>query len=35
MGEESLDYFDTLVEDWRTAGGAEATQAVNDMYGNQ
>ena len=35
MGEESLDYFDTLVEDWRTAGGDEATQAVNDMYGNQ
>lgn len=34
MGEEPIDYFDTLVEDWRAAGGDEATQAVNEMYGN-
>lgn len=33
MGEESIDYFDTLVEDWKAAGGDEATQAVNEMYG--
>lgn len=33
MGEETIDYFDTLVEDWKAAGGDEATQAVNEMYG--
>ena len=35
MGEEPIDYFDTLVEEWRAAGGDEATQAVNDMCGAQ
>ena len=34
-GEEPLDYFDTLVEEWKTAGGDTATQDVNQMYGNQ
>lgn len=33
MGEESIDYFDTLVENWKTAGGDAATKAVNEMYG--
>ena len=35
MGEESIDYFDTLVEKWKTAGGETVTKAVNDMYGNK
>lgn len=34
MGEESIDYFDTVVQDWKAAGGEEATQAMNDKYGN-
>ena len=34
MGEEPVDYFDTLVENWKTAGGAAATEAVNAMYAN-
>lgn len=33
-GEEPVDYFDTLVEEWRTAGGDTATKEVNEMYGN-
>jgi len=33
MGKESIDYFDKLVENWRVAGGDEATEAVNEMYG--
>ncbi|WP_155990404.1 extracellular solute-binding protein [Paenibacillus graminis] len=35
MGKESIDYFDKLIQDWREAGGDEATEAVNKMYGNK
>ena len=33
-GEVPVDYFDTLVEEWRTAGGDTATKEVNEMYGS-
>ncbi|MDU4696496.1 MAG: extracellular solute-binding protein [Paenibacillus sp.] len=33
MGAESIDYFDKVVENWRTAGGNDVTEAVNEMYG--
>lgn len=33
-GLEPVDYFDTLVEEWKTAGGDEVTKAVNDAYSN-
>lgn len=35
MGAESIDYFDTVVSNWRTAGGDAATEAVNEMYGSK
>ncbi len=35
MGVEPIDYFDTLVAEWKAAGGDEATKAVNDMYGTK
>ncbi|MGN7455394.1 extracellular solute-binding protein [Paenibacillus pasadenensis] len=35
MGSESIDYFDTVVQNWKTAGGDAATQAVNEAYGNK
>ena len=35
MGAEEIDYFDKLVENWSLAGGEEATEAVNAMYGEQ
>ena len=35
MGNESVDYFDTLVENWKAAGGDAVTAAVNEMYGNK
>ena len=35
VGEESIDYFDTLVKQWKEAGGEAVTKAVNDMYGNK
>lgn len=34
VGEESIDYFDTLVADWESAGGAKATEEINETYGN-
>lgn len=34
VGEESIDYFDTLVSDWESAGGAKATEEINETYGN-
>ncbi|MGN0250775.1 MAG: extracellular solute-binding protein [Oliverpabstia sp.] len=34
VGEEPIEYFDTLVENWKTAGGEQATQEVNETYGN-
>lgn len=33
LGEEDLDYFETCVERWESAGGAQATKEVNEMYG--
>jgi putative aldouronate transport system substrate-binding protein len=33
MGAEDVDYFDKLVQNWHLAGGEEATEAVNVMYG--
>lgn len=35
MGVEDVDYFDTLIQEWYMAGGQEATDSVNEMYGNQ
>lgn len=35
IGAEPIDYFDTLVENWKTAGGQDATDAVNEMYGSK
>ncbi|MFP4976975.1 hypothetical protein ACE6ED_16335 [Paenibacillus sp. CN-4] len=33
MGSESIDYFDTVVQNWKAAGGDAATEAVNTAYG--
>ena len=33
MGEESIDYFDTVVQNWMSAGGEAATNEMNEMYG--
>lgn len=33
VGEKDIDYFDELVEQWKTAGGSQATQEINDTYG--
>lgn len=33
MGNENIDYFDTVVKNWQTAGGDAATEAVNTAYG--
>ena len=35
MGTEPVDYFDTLVEEWKTAGGEQATAEMNELYGNK
>ena len=35
LGEEELDYFDILVEQWKDAGGAQATTEANEMYGGR
>ena len=32
-GQEDIEYFDTLVENWKTAGGDECTQAINEEFG--
>lgn len=34
VGSEDIDYFDTLVEQCKKAGGDQATQEVNETYGN-
>ena len=34
-GIEPLDYFETMVEEWKAAGGDEVTAAVNKMYGKK
>ena len=33
MGVESIDYFDTVVEEWYAAGGETVTAQMNEMYG--
>ena len=33
IGVEDVDYFDTLVENWKAAGGQECMDAVNAAYG--
>ena len=33
VGQESIDYFDTLVAEWEAAGGAMATQEINETSG--
>ncbi len=35
MGSADIDYFDTVVQNWSTAGGEEVTKAVNELYGNK
>lgn len=35
VGDKDIDYFDTLVEEWEKAGGAKATEEINEMYGNK
>lgn len=32
MGEETIDYFDTVVANWMAAGGEQATVEMNEMY---
>lgn len=32
-GQQPVDYFDTLVAEWEAAGGALATQEINETYG--
>lgn len=32
MGIESIDYFDTVVANWKSAGGDEVTAQMNEMY---
>lgn len=33
VGQQPVDYFDTLVAEWEAAGGAQATQEINETYG--
>lgn len=33
IGSQPIDYFDTLVEQWLTAGGNQATEEINEIYG--
>lgn len=35
VGEKDIDYFDTLVAEWEKAGGAKATEEMNETYGNK
>ena len=32
MGEEPISYFDTVVENWKTAGGEQATREMEELY---
>lgn len=34
IGEEPIDYFDTIVQSWMAAGGEAATREMNEMYGD-
>lgn len=33
IGEEPIDYFDTVVTNWKQAGGDQATAQMNEVYG--
>lgn len=33
IGTEPIDYFDTVIADWKKAGGQECTDAINSAYG--
>ncbi len=33
LGEQPIDYFDELVQQWYAAGGEKATQEINETYG--
>lgn len=33
IGEKPIDYFDEIVQQWLTAGGAKATEEINATYG--
>ena len=35
VGDKDISYFDELVQQWRTAGGDQATTEINEMYGNK
>ena len=32
IGDKPADYFDTVVKDWKTAGGEQATKEMNEIY---
>lgn len=32
-GQETIEYFDTLVANWKAAGGEQATAEMNELYG--
>lgn len=32
IGDQPVDYFDELVENWKNAGGEQATQEMNEIY---
>ncbi len=34
-GEQPISYFDTVVEQWKAAGGDTVTADINEMYGNK
>lgn len=35
QGTQGIDYFDTLVQNWKNAGGEQVTAEVNQIYGNK
>ena len=35
VGDKDISYFDELVEQWKTAGGDQATKEINETYGNK
>ena len=32
IGDQPIDYFDTVVENWKAAGGEQATNEMNGIY---
>lgn len=32
IGDKPVDYFDTIVKDWKSAGGEQATKEMNEIY---